>query len=83
MQERRVVLVLRSHIPDNNKAMSQSMVQKKKTKQNLSNHVMTSYINVNNCCDETKHWKQTKALYLRHIAKHSYVHNAHARVESK
>lgn len=67
MQKQRIVLVLCSHIPDNNKAMSQSMVQKI-----LNNHVMTSYINVNNCCNETKHVKPTKSLYRRQIIKHNF-----------
>lgn len=53
-----MVLVLGSHIPDNNKAMSQSMVQKK-------SWVITWYINVNNYCNETKHSKQTKPPHPR------------------
>lgn len=45
----------------------------------LSNHVMTSYINVNNCCNETKHLKQMS----RDIMKHSHIHNVNARVVSE
>ena len=57
-QSKRIVLVIGSHIPDNDKAMSQSMVQKK-------SWIITKYMNVNNCGVETKHSEQNKALNLR------------------